>query len=86
MPLILRLGDPGSHGGNVCTGCARTFAEGIAIARVHCDIYCCPIHGPNPIASGCVRTYAEDCLIAFDGSVSECGATLSATAQRTWVE
>jgi len=85
LPKILRLGDPGSHGGEVCTAATRTYAEDIPIARIG-DTYCCPIHGPNPIVSGCVRTYAEDMLIAYNGSISSCGATMIATAIRTWVE
>jgi uncharacterized Zn-binding protein involved in type VI secretion len=85
MPLILRLGDPGSHGGEVCTACERTYAENILIARIG-DTYCCPIHGPNPIVSGCTRTFVENQLVAYNGSISSCGATLIATAERTLVE
>jgi uncharacterized Zn-binding protein involved in type VI secretion len=85
VPLILRLGDPGSHGDVVCTSATRTYAEDILIARIG-DIYCCPIHGPNPIATGCIRTYVEDKLVAFNGSMATCGATLTATAVRTYVE
>lgn len=85
MPLIARLGDPGSHGGGVSTAAARSLAEGIPIARVG-DIYGCPIHGPNPIMLGASRTYCEGPLIAFNGSVTACGASIIATATRTYVE
>lgn len=90
MPLVARLGDPGTHGGAVITSASRTKAEEILIARVG-DIYGCPIHGPNPIVGGCVRTMCEGPilngpLIAFDGSPTACGATIIATATRTWME
>lgn len=85
MPLILRLTDPGSHGGVVCSSASRSWAEGKLIARIG-DTYCCPIHGPNPIATGCVRTWAENRLIAFNGSIASCGAVMIATAIRTEVE
>ena len=92
MPLIARLGDPGTHGGNVCSSAIRSYAEDILIARVG-DTYCCPIHGPNPIVTGCIRTWCEAVSIddpihqiAFDGSLTACGASIIATAQRTCVE
>jgi uncharacterized Zn-binding protein involved in type VI secretion len=85
MPLIVRFGDPGSHGGAVCSSATRSYAEGILISRIG-DTYCCPIHGPNPIVTGCSHTHAEGPLIAFDGSLTACGATISATASHTWTE
>jgi uncharacterized Zn-binding protein involved in type VI secretion len=85
MPLILRLGDPGSHGGSVCTSATKTYAESVLIARIG-DTYCCPLHGPNPIITGCSKTYIESALCAYNGSMAACGATLSATATKTYVE
>ena len=85
MPIIARLGDPGSHGGSIITAASRTLAEGVPIARVG-DIYGCAIHGANPIMLGASRTYAEGPLIAFNGSVCACGASIIATATRTFVE
>ena len=85
MPMILRLGDPGSHGGSVITAASRTLAEGSPIARIG-DLYGCPLHGINPVITGCGRTYCEGSLIAFNGSASACGASMIATASRTIVE
>lgn len=85
MPLIARLGDPGSHGGAVCSSAAKSKAEGILIARIG-DTYCCPIHGPNPITTGAAKSRCEGPLIAFDGSHTACGATIEATAEKTYVE
>jgi uncharacterized Zn-binding protein involved in type VI secretion len=85
MPLIARLHDPGTHGGEVCTSATRTKAEGILIARIG-DTYCCPLHGPNPIITGASRTKTEGALDAFDGSKTSCGASIIATATRTKVE
>lgn len=87
--LVVRLGDPGSHGDVVCSSATRSKAEGILIARIG-DTYCCPIHGPNPIVTGCARTMCEGPLLsgplcAWDGSVTACGATITATATRTYV-
>ena len=91
MPLILRLGDPGSHGGAVCTAAGRSLAEGVPIARIG-DTYCCPLHGGNPIVSGASFTACEGSgslglpRVALNGSRSACGATLTATATSTYVE
>lgn len=85
MPRIARLGDPGTHGGEIITSAQKSYAEDILVARIG-DIYNCPIHGPNPIITGATRTYTEDKLDAFHGSLTQCGASIIATAQKTWVE
>lgn len=85
MPLIVRKGDGGSHGGSVITGAARWRCEGAPIARIG-DIYDCPIHGPNPIASGASRWRCENAAIARDGDTTACGASLNAGARKWAVE
>ena len=78
MPLLLRDGDTGSHGGTVTSGATKTQAEG-ALVVLNGDILNCTVHGnqaiTNPIA---VKTYAEGSLIALDGAVAACGATITA--------
>jgi uncharacterized Zn-binding protein involved in type VI secretion len=76
MPRVVRLGDPGSHGGAVTTGSPDTFANGLKVARVG-DTYSCPIHGDNPITSGSPDTYANGQRVARVGDSTACGATLT---------
>lgn len=85
MPLIARLGDPGTHPGNIITSAFRSKSENILIARIG-DTFDCELHGPNPIITGAVRSKCEDPLIAYDGSHTACGASIIATATRTKVE
>jgi uncharacterized Zn-binding protein involved in type VI secretion len=85
MPLIARLGDPGTHGGEVITSADRSKAEGVLIARIG-DIYACPIHGPNPIVSGADISKCEGKPVAVDGSRTRCGASIVATARKTIIE
>ena len=33
MAKVIRIGDPGSHGGAVATGSPATFANGLKVAR-----------------------------------------------------
>jgi uncharacterized Zn-binding protein involved in type VI secretion len=73
---VIRLGDPGSHGGTVTSGSPDTTANGIPVARVG-DTYSCPIHGSNPIVSGSSDTTANGQPVARVGDVTACGATLT---------
>lgn len=84
MAKIIRVGDPGSHGGSVTTGSPDTFANGLAVARVG-DTYNCPIHGPNPIATGSPDTTANGQAVARVGDTTACGATLQGGSANTEV-
>lgn len=75
MPKVIRIGDPGSHGGAVSTGSPDTFANGLAVARVG-DTYNCPIHGPNPIVTGSSNVIINGKSVARVGDSTACGATL----------
>jgi uncharacterized Zn-binding protein involved in type VI secretion len=77
MPDIIRIGDPGSHGGSVTTGSPDVTANGIPVARVG-DTYSCPIHGPNPIVTGSPDVTANGQAVARVGDTTACGATLQA--------
>lgn len=81
MPLIVRLGDGGSHGGAVASAASRWRCEGLPIARTG-DIYACPIHGPNPIVGGSAKWLCEGAGIARHGDATACGATLISGATR----
>ena len=72
---VIRLGDPGSHGGTVVSGSPKLSANGIPVARVG-DTYACPIHGSNPISSGSPDTLDDGRPIARVGDSTSCGATL----------
>lgn len=83
MPLIVRLGDTGSHGGSVITSASKWRCEGALIARKG-DIYDCPLHGPNPITGGSARYRFEGAPTARHGDSTACGATLISGASK-WV-
>lgn len=83
MPLIVRLGDAGSHGGSVISSASKWRCEGALIARKG-DIYDCPLHGPNPITGGSARHRCENAAIARHGDSTACGATLISGASK-WV-
>jgi len=85
MPLIVRRGDAGSHGGSVVTGAEKWRAEGAAIARVG-DLYACPLHGVNPIVEGSPRWRCEDADIARHGDRTACGAALISDATKWRVD
>jgi uncharacterized Zn-binding protein involved in type VI secretion len=76
MAKVVRVGDPGSHGGAVSTGSPDVTANGQAVARVG-DTYNCPEHGPNPITSGSPDTTANGQAVARVGDSTACGATLT---------
>lgn len=84
MAKIIRIGDPGSHGGSVTTGSPDTFANGKKVARVG-DTYSCPIHGANPIVTGSADTTANGQAVARVGDTTACGATLQAGSSNTEV-
>jgi len=84
MAKIIRIGDPGSHGGSVTTGSPDTFANGLKVARVG-DTYSCPIHGANPIVTGSADTTANGQAVARVGDTTACGATLQAGSPNTEV-
>lgn len=48
---VARLGDPGSHGGNIITGSSPIFVNSMPVVLVG-DTYACPVHGSNPITTG----------------------------------
>lgn len=83
MAKIIRLGDPGSHGGSVTTGSPDTFANGARVARVG-DTYSCPIHGPNPITTGSPDVTANGQAVARVGDTTSCGATLGGGSPDTF--
>lgn len=75
MPLIVRLGDTGSHGGQVVTSASKWKCEGELIVRLG-DMYACPIHGLNPIVQASSKWTCEGALVARHGDATACGATL----------
>ena len=72
---VIRISDPGSHGGMVITGSTDTFANSKGIAR-HGDLYDCPIHGVNPIVTASTDTFVNSRGVVRVGDLTLCGATL----------
>ena len=49
MPAVIRIGDPGSHGGSVISGSPDTTVNGIAVARVGDQTACgATLQGGSP--------------------------------------
>jgi uncharacterized Zn-binding protein involved in type VI secretion len=72
---VIRVGDPGSHGGMVITGSPDVFANSKPVARLG-DLYACPIHGINPIVTASPNTTANSKGVVRVGDLTLCGATL----------
>jgi len=85
MKAWARLGDTGTHGGNITTAARAVRAEGQFVARAG-DIYTCPIHGPNPILPGVdsVTYRIEGAMLARHGDLTQCGASIIASAVKTF--
>ncbi|MFJ7281345.1 PAAR domain-containing protein [Pseudomonas sp. NPDC099000] len=66
---VARLGDPGSHGGNISTGSSPIFVNTLPIALVG-DIYSCPLHGSNPITTGAPHVFGLGKDVAHVGSLT----------------
>lgn len=81
---VARLGDPGSHGGNISTGSSPIFVNTLPIALVG-DIYSCPLHGSNPITTGAPHVFGLGKDVAHVGSLTACGATITAGSPDTFV-
>lgn len=81
MPLIVRLGDSSTHGGAVISSASKWRCEGPLIARLG-DMFNCPLHGINPIASGSGKHICEGAPIARQGDVTACGASLISGASK----
>lgn len=85
MPLIVRKGDTGSHGGVITTGSPDTMAEGADVARIG-DIYDCPEHGPNPIAQGSTTMLCNGAGVVRHGDQASCGASMISGATKTEID
>lgn len=81
---VARLGDPGSHGGNITTGSSPIFINTLPVALVG-DVYSCPIHGSNPITTGAPHVFGLGKDVAHVGSLTACGATITAGSPDTFV-
>lgn len=79
MPPVARLGDTGSHGGEIISASPNVTADGIEVARVG-DIYACPIHGSNPIVTGSATVFANASNVARLGDLTECGAAITSAS------
>ncbi len=82
---VARLGDTGSHGGEIITGADNTLVNGRPVARVG-DIYDCREHGPNPIVTGASQISGELREVAHVGSKTACGATITTGSPDTFID
>jgi uncharacterized Zn-binding protein involved in type VI secretion len=83
MPLIVRKGDTGTHGGQIITGSGNVNAEGKPVARKG-DTYDCPAHGPNPIVQGSGTVNANGLPVVRHGDLSGCGAAMISGATHVY--
>lgn len=75
---VLRLGDPGSHGGVMTSSSSLTDSEGIKICRTG-DTYSCAIHGSQSLIGTSAVHTDEGKTTGLDGDQASCGASISAT-------
>lgn len=85
MPLIARLGDTSTHGGEIITAAQDVYCEGARVARKG-DILNCAIHGPQPIVEHSDKNWAEGQPVARHGDAAACGALLISGAVKTYDE
>lgn len=81
---LARLGDTSDHGGQIITGAARTFINGIPAARKG-DLHSCPIegHGITPIVTGSGKMNIEGQPAARVGDTTGCGAVITSGSPDT---
>jgi uncharacterized Zn-binding protein involved in type VI secretion len=82
---VARLGDTGSHGGEIISAAPTIFVNGKPMARVG-DMYACPKHGNNPIVTGAKSVFGQGKLVAHVGSKTACGATITSGSPDTFVD
>lgn len=85
MSQIARLGDSGSHGGNIISGASTTFINNKAVARVG-DLYSCPLkgHGITAISNGSTTVKIENKFVALRGiSTAACGSIINTGSPNT---
>ncbi|MDR3362169.1 MAG: PAAR domain-containing protein [Desulfovibrio sp.] len=82
---VARLGDTGSHGGEIISAAPTIFVNNKPIARVG-DMYACPKHGNNPIVTGAKSVFGQGKLVAHVGSKTACGATITSGSPDTFVD
>lgn len=75
---VARKGDPTSHGGVILTGSSKRMVNDKEVARIT-DTVSCPIegHGVNAILTGSTSVFVEGQGVAFVGSTTACGATIT---------
>jgi uncharacterized Zn-binding protein involved in type VI secretion len=77
---VIRIGDPGSHGGQMVSGTAGMKADGLEVCCVG-DLYACgnPRHGTNPLTQGSATTRVNGkALGRINEDRTACGATITA--------
>lgn len=89
MGMVLVVGDQDSHGGAVTSGSSQTTVNGIPVAHVGSTVSPDPLPGhsgktiTSPAASG--KTTVGGKAVAGSGAGVSCGATISATNNKTSV-
>lgn len=88
MKLVIRLGDPTTHGGTVVSATSHLEMFGKQVARLG-DKVTCPIpgHGVCTIAEGDPLWSIDGMPVALEGHKTSCGASLISTlpnVQRTY--
>lgn len=80
MKLVIRLGDPTSHGGTVVSATSHLEMFGKQVARLG-DKVTCPIpgHGVCTIAEGDPLWSIDGIPVALEGHKTTCGASLIST-------
>lgn len=77
--LIIRKGDPTSHGGTVLEGSLTDICHGQPIAYIGHRVHCPKCRGDFPIVEGVVTTTFYGKGVAIAGMKTSCGAVLIPT-------
>jgi uncharacterized Zn-binding protein involved in type VI secretion len=75
MPTLIRLGDPGSHGGTMITATGNFTDDGIQVC-VNGDTYHCNVHGNQTVTASFSGFSANGKAVLVDGDTAACGATI----------
>ena len=84
MPGVIRLGDGSSHGGSMITASSDVTVNNLGVCRVT-DSHSCPIpgHGVTAIVSSPTTEMVNNLIVAVEGAVAGCGATLVSGSSNT---
>lgn len=83
---LIRIGDMTTHGGKVLNGFSDYTIQGIPVSGVGHLVACPLCKGVFPIIQGYEGITVNGVLVALEGNVTACGATLIASQHEEIVD